>query len=164
MLMDSAASKLRAKVRKMSQQDLQSEDGFREKQRLQAHDEATSAWVASQGKLLRATPLKCSAAARLHSLARDTASIKATSEATMKNNKRILANQEAMLKHLRAGEARKERRALWCRGGAAECQAPGTAPRVSGRPDEEAQSGARGALRSAWSREARHQQAAARAP
>ena len=79
MLMDSAASKLRAKVRKMSQQDLQSEDGFREKQRLQAHDEAKSAWVASQG----ATPLKCSAAARLHSLARDTASIKATSAVTM---------------------------------------------------------------------------------
>ena len=75
MLMDSATSKLRAKVRKMSQQDLQSEDGFREKQRLQAHDEAKSAWVASQGKLLRATPLKCSAAARLHSLARDTARI-----------------------------------------------------------------------------------------
>ena len=47
MLMDSAASKLRAKVRKMSQQDLQSEDGFREKQRLQAHDEAKSAWAAS---------------------------------------------------------------------------------------------------------------------
>ena len=64
-----------------------------------------------QGKLLRATPLKRSAAARLRSLARDTAGIKATSEATMKNTKRILANQEAMVKHLRGGEARKERRA-----------------------------------------------------
>ena len=86
MLTDSAASKLRAKARKMSQQDLQSEDGFREKQRLQAHDEAKSAWAASQGKLLRATPLKRSAAARLRSLARDTASIKATPKATMKKH------------------------------------------------------------------------------
>ena len=62
MLADSAAFKLRAKVRNMSSRELESEDGLRDVARLQAHDEAKAA---ANGVKLRTTGLKRAISARL---------------------------------------------------------------------------------------------------
>ena len=126
MLADSAASKLRAKVRNMSARELQSEDGLRDVARLQAHDEAKAA---AHGVKLRTTGLKRAINARLEDIARDTtgiktavaatqqdaACIKATTDATKSDTALLLEGQAAMrqqLEYLQAREkAREERRA-----------------------------------------------------
>ena len=70
MLADSAASKLRTKVRNMSPQELASEDGLREVARLEAHNKAKAEAAAANGVTLRTTGLKRAINARLEDIAR----------------------------------------------------------------------------------------------
>ena len=129
MLADSAASKLRAKVRNMSPQERESEDGLREMARLEAHDKAKAEAAAANGVKLRTTGLKRAINARLEDIAQDTASIKtavtatqqaaasikANTDATKSDTALLLESQAAMreqLEYLQAREkAREERRA-----------------------------------------------------
>ena len=85
MLADSAASKLRTKVRNMSPQELASEDGLREVARLEAHNKAKAEAAAANGVTLRNTGLKRAINARLEDIARDTASIKTAVAATQQD-------------------------------------------------------------------------------
>ena len=110
MISDSAASKLRAKIRAMSPEELQSEDGQLDQQRLKEHEAAREKWAAENGKALRATKLKLRVQGALRRIAVDTSAIKKTGEQTKANTDELLQRAQGKLPEKRPEQSAAERK------------------------------------------------------
>lgn len=110
MLSDSVASKLRAKIRAMPPEELQSEDGQLDQRRFKEHEAAREKWAAEHGKALRKTKLKLRVQSTLSRIAQDTSAVKETGEQTKANTDELLQRALGKIPEKRPDQTNAERK------------------------------------------------------